>query len=120
MMLRGHCCEGGGSQPHLFEYPREGHHPRRRDSVDHRRRQPSRDDARSPERRKKSPPGPPMTLGNAAAARVRLSSGARRVVTGPSPILLRSPNGTAPETTVPECRERLVCSRVAAAISTWW
>jgi len=40
--------------------------------MDHRSRQPSRDDAPSPERRKKSPPGTPMTLGNAAAARVRL------------------------------------------------
>jgi hypothetical protein len=41
-------------------------------NMDHRRRPPSRDDAPSPERRKKSRPGPPMTLGNAAAARVRL------------------------------------------------
>jgi hypothetical protein len=40
--------------------------------MDHRNRPPSRDDAPSPERRKKSPPGPPMTLGNAAAARVQL------------------------------------------------
>jgi hypothetical protein len=53
--------------------------------MDHRRRQPSRDDAPSAERRKKSPPGPPMTLGNAAAARVRLIG----AVTGPSPTLRR-------------------------------
>jgi hypothetical protein len=40
--------------------------------MNHRTRQPSRDDAPSDERRKKSPPGPRMTLGRAAATRVRL------------------------------------------------
>jgi hypothetical protein len=40
--------------------------------MDHRTREPSRDDAPSAERRKKSPPGPPMTVGGTAAAGIRL------------------------------------------------
>ena len=40
--------------------------------MHHRNRPPSRDDAPSPERRKKSRPGPPRTLDKVTAARVRL------------------------------------------------
>jgi Zn finger protein HypA/HybF involved in hydrogenase expression len=57
----------------------------------------------------KSKPGPPMTLGNAAAARVRLivwcKACGHRVE--PDAAELARRHGT--ETTVPEWHERLVC-----------
>jgi Zn finger protein HypA/HybF involved in hydrogenase expression len=58
----------------------------------------------------KSAPGPPMTLGNAAAAHVRLivwckACGHRT----PDPVEMAERYGA--ETTVPESREQLVCSR---------
>jgi Zn finger protein HypA/HybF involved in hydrogenase expression len=59
----------------------------------------------------KSKPGPPMTLGNAAAARVRLivwcKACGHRVE--PDAAELARRHGT--DTTVPEWRERLVCSK---------
>jgi hypothetical protein len=58
----------------------------------------------------KSPPGPPMTLGNAAAAHVRLivwcKACGHRVE--PDAAELARRHGT--ETTVPEWRARLLCS----------
>ena len=79
--------------------------------MNHRARQPSRDDAPSPERRKKSPPGPPMTLGNAAAARVRLivwcKACGHRAERDPAEIAQRC----GAETVVLEWRDRLVCSQ---------
>ena len=81
-------------------------------NMDYRKRPPSRDDAPSPERRKKSPPGPPMTLGNAAAARVRLivwcKACGHRAEPDPAEIAQRY----GAETTVPDWRERLVCSQM--------
>jgi Zn finger protein HypA/HybF involved in hydrogenase expression len=59
----------------------------------------------------KSPPGPPMRLGNAAAARVRLIVWCRdcgdRV--GPDPAEMAARYGA--ETPVLDWRERLVCSQ---------
>ena len=59
----------------------------------------------------KSAPGPPMTLGNTAGARARLIvwCGACGHRTEPEPAEMAERYG--PETTVPEWRERLVCSR---------
>jgi hypothetical protein len=59
--------------------------------------------------------GPPMTLGNAAAARVRLivwckACGARRAVTVSSPISPSRRGDVVPTCRFPEWRERLVCS----------
>jgi hypothetical protein len=58
--------------------------------------------------------GPPMTLGNAAAAHVRLivwcKACGHRVERDPAEI----PRRYGPETTVPDWRERLVCSRCAS------
>jgi hypothetical protein len=79
--------------------------------MDHRRRPPSRDEAPSPERRKKTPPGPPITLGNAAAGRARFivwrKARGHRVEPDPAEI---APQYGA-ETTVLDWRERLVCSQ---------
>jgi hypothetical protein len=78
--------------------------------MDHRRRQPGRDDAPSAERREKSPPGPPMTLGNAAAVRVRLivwcKTCGHRAEPDPAEIAHRY----GAETVVLDWRDRLVCS----------
>jgi hypothetical protein len=85
----------------------------------HRERAPSRDDAPGADRRqKKSPPGPPMTLGGAAAAQVRLIVWCRdcgRQVE-PDPAELARQYGEA--TSVLDWRERLVVP-TAAATSTW-
>ena len=55
--------------------------------------------------------GPPMTLGNAAAARVRLIVWCKdcRHQVEPDPAAMAERYGTA--TTVPEWRERLRCSQ---------
>jgi hypothetical protein len=79
--------------------------------MDHRRRQPSGDDAPSPERRKKTPPGPPMTLGNAAAARVRLIVSCKACGHRAEPDAAGMAQRYGAETPVPEWRERFVCSR---------
>jgi hypothetical protein len=77
----------------------------------HRERQPSRDDAPGAERRKKSVSGPPMTLGNAAAARVRLIVWCKdcqhQVEPDPAEHARRYGAGTS----VLEWREKLICSR---------
>jgi hypothetical protein len=59
----------------------------------------------------KSEPGPPMTLGNAAAARVRLIVWCKdcRHQIEPDPAEMAQRYGA--ETPVPDWRERLVCSR---------
>ena len=58
----------------------------------------------------KSRPGPPMTLGNAAAARVRLivwcKACGHRVEPDPAEMALRY----GADISVPEWRERLLCS----------
>jgi hypothetical protein len=58
----------------------------------------------------KSQPGPPMTLGNVAAARVRLivwcGEGGHQVEPDPAEMAARY----GAETPVPDWRERLVCS----------
>jgi hypothetical protein len=59
----------------------------------------------------KSEPGPPMTLGNAATARVRLIVWCRdcRHQVEPDPAEQAQRYGA--EMTVPEWRDRLVCSK---------
>jgi len=59
----------------------------------------------------KSEPGPPMTLGNAAAARVRLIVWCKdcRHQVEPDPAEMAQRYGAA--TQVPDWRERLVCSK---------
>jgi hypothetical protein len=59
----------------------------------------------------KSEPGPPMPLGNAVAARVRLIVWCRdcRHQVEPDPAEMARRYG--PETTVPDWSKRLVCSR---------
>jgi hypothetical protein len=59
----------------------------------------------------KSEPGPPMTLGNAAAARARLIVWCKdcRHQIEPDPSEMAQRYGAA--TTVPDWRERLICSR---------
>ena len=69
--------------------------------MDYRKRPPSRDDAPAVKQRKKSPTGPPMTLGNAAAARVRLIVWCKACGHRPSPTLRRSPSGTVPRPPFP-------------------
>ena len=76
--------------------------------MDYRRRPPSRDDAPSPERRKKSPPGPPMTLGNAAAARVRLIVWCKACGHRAEPGAAGMAERYGAETTIPEWRARTV------------
>jgi len=77
--------------------------------MDHRRRQPSRDDAPSAERRKKTP-GPPMTLGNAAAARVRLIVWCKACGQRAEPGAAEMAERYGADMAVPEWRDRLVCS----------
>jgi Zn finger protein HypA/HybF involved in hydrogenase expression len=57
----------------------------------------------------KSKSGPPMTLGNAAAARIRLIIWCRDCRHQVEPAEMSKRYG--PETTVPDWRNRLVCSR---------
>jgi hypothetical protein len=59
----------------------------------------------------KSESGPPMTLGNAAAAKVRLIVWCKACQhqVEPDPTEMAERHGA--ETTVPDWRERLVCSR---------
>jgi rubredoxin len=54
---------------------------------------------------------PPMTLGNAAAARVRLIVWCRACGHRVEPDAGELARRHGPETTVPDWRERLVCSR---------
>ena len=67
----------------------------------------------------KSSPDPPMTLGNAAAARVRLIVWCKACGHRVEPDPAEMARNYGADTTVPEWRERLVCSRAAAATSTW-
>jgi len=77
----------------------------------HRERQQSRDAAQGAERRKKSLPGRPMTLGGAAAAGVRIIVWCRecshQVEPDPSDLARRYGDATS----VLDWRERLICSR---------
>jgi Zn finger protein HypA/HybF involved in hydrogenase expression len=59
----------------------------------------------------KSEPGPPMTLGNAAAARVRLIVWCKdcRHQVEPDPADMAQRYGA--ETPVPDWRQRLICSK---------
>jgi DNA-directed RNA polymerase subunit RPC12/RpoP len=59
----------------------------------------------------KSRPGPPMTLGNAAAARVRLIVWCKACGHRVEPSASEMAERYGAETTVPDWRERLVCSR---------
>jgi hypothetical protein len=59
----------------------------------------------------KSEPGPPMTLGGAAAAEVRLIVWCRDCHHQAEPDPAEMARLYGPETPVPEWRERLVCSR---------
>jgi hypothetical protein len=59
----------------------------------------------------KSEPGPPMTLGNAAAAHVRLIVWCRECRYQVEPDTGEMAERYGPETTVPDWRNRLVCSR---------
>jgi hypothetical protein len=76
----------------------------------HREGQPNRDDAPAAERRHKSQPGPPMTLGQAASAGVRLIVWCKSCwhQVEPDPEEMAEHYGA--ETALPEWRERLVCS----------
>jgi hypothetical protein len=65
----------------------------------------------------KSQPVPPMTLGNAAAAHVRLIVWCKACGHQVEPDTAEMAERSGAETTVPECRERLVCSRCGAAIA---
>jgi hypothetical protein len=67
----------------------------------------------------KSEPGPPMTLGNAAAARVRLIVWCKdcRHQIEPDPAEMAQRYGA--ETPVPDWRERLICPNAAAVKSIW-
>jgi hypothetical protein len=78
--------------------------------MNHRYRPPSRDDAPSAERRKKSPPSPPMTLGNAAAARVRLIVWCKACGHRAEPDPAETAQRYGAETVVLDWRERLVSS----------
>jgi hypothetical protein len=69
----------------------------------------------------KSESGPPMTLGNAAAAKVRLIVWCKACQHQVEPDPTEMAERYGAETTVPDWRERLVCSRAAAVVkSTWW
>jgi hypothetical protein len=59
----------------------------------------------------KSEPGPPMTLGNAAAAHVRLIVWCRNCLHQVEPDPAEMAQRYGPETTVPDWGKRLVCSR---------
>jgi hypothetical protein len=58
----------------------------------------------------KSTPGPPMTLGNAAAARVRLIVWCKACGNQVEPDAAEMADRHGAETTVPDWRGRLVCS----------
>ena len=77
----------------------------------HHERQPDRDGAPGAERRKKSPMGPPMTLGSATAARVRIIVWCKGCShrAEPDPSELARLYGET--TSVLDWRDRLVCSR---------
>jgi hypothetical protein len=77
----------------------------------HRERPPSRDDAPGAERRKKAQPGPPMTLGNAAAARVRLIVWCKECLHQVEPDPAEHARRYGAEISVLEWRDKLVCSR---------
>jgi hypothetical protein len=59
----------------------------------------------------KSESGPPMTLGNAAAAKVRLIVWCKACQHQVEPDPTEMAERYGAETTVPDWRERLVCSR---------
>jgi hypothetical protein len=59
----------------------------------------------------KSEPGPPMTLGNAAAARVRLIVWCKECHHQIEPDPAEMARRYGAETTVPDWRERLMCSQ---------
>jgi hypothetical protein len=59
----------------------------------------------------KSAPGPPMTLGNAAAARVRLIVWCKACGHRVEPEAAEMVERYGADTAVPDWRERLVCSR---------
>ena len=59
----------------------------------------------------KSAPGPPMTLGNAAAARVRLIVWCEACGHRVEPVAAEMAERCGAGTAVPDWRERLVCSR---------
>jgi hypothetical protein len=59
----------------------------------------------------KATPGPPMTLGNAAPARVRLIVWCKGCGHWVEPDAVEAAERYGAETTVPEWRARLVCSR---------
>jgi Zn finger protein HypA/HybF involved in hydrogenase expression len=59
----------------------------------------------------KSPPGPPMTLGKAAAARVRLIVWCKACDQRVQPDAAEMAERYGADTAVLEWRERLVCSR---------
>ena len=59
----------------------------------------------------KSEPGPPMTLGNAAAAKVRLIVWCKSCQHQVEPDPAEMAERYGAETAVPDWRERLVCSR---------
>jgi hypothetical protein len=62
--------------------------------------------------RVKSEPGPPMTLGNAAAARVRLIVWCKACQHQVEPDAAEQSERYSAEMPVPEWRERLVCSKM--------
>jgi hypothetical protein len=76
---------------------------------------PPRDDA---VKRKKSQPGPPMTLGNAAAARVRVIVWCRDCGRQVEPDPAEQAGRYGGATSVLDWRERLVCSRCGISLSS--
>jgi hypothetical protein len=61
-----------------------------------------------------------MTLGNAAAAYVRLIVWCRECRYQVEPAAAEMAEQYGPDTTVPDWRTRLVCSRCGAAKLIWW
>jgi len=76
----------------------------------HREPQLSRDDAPAAKRRK-SPPAPPMTLGNAAAAHVCIIVWCKDCRHQVEPDAAEQAQRYGADTSVLDWRERLVCSR---------
>jgi hypothetical protein len=74
----------------------------------HRERPPSRDEAPAANGRKKSPQGPPMTLGNAAAAHVRLIVWCKACQHQTEPDPAEQAQRYGAETSVIDWRDRLV------------
>jgi len=64
-------------------------------------------------------PGPPMTLGNATATRVRLIVWCKDCLPQVEPRPAEHARRYGAEITVLEWREKLACSRWRAARSTW-